>query len=285
MSKGLRCFQEDLRGKSYTTVEEGLRVVEVACIAGSVDKCRELDRRFRPLRRRDRGERQRRARLAAAMRVEARAAVPPVELYRHGGLYYVLDGHRRVAAALEAGAVYLDALVTDVVLLGDEAAVRAAVGRKRFEAETGLVNLRLAGEAGYADLLRRIEGTAPGTEHGGSDLKELARRWYSGEFLPACRRIRGSGLLELFPGRREGDLFVLVLRFHRDFDSGFPRGADFERVLDRFVASSRRRRRLGGRLEHLGRFMRLGRLAGLLRPRRRGPPGAPGSAFPGSAGP
>ncbi len=245
MSRSLRCFQEDLRGRSYTTVDGGLRVVEVARITGSVDKCRELDARFRPLRRKDRGERQRRARLVEAMKVGARAAVPPVELYRHGGVYYVLDGHRRVAAAKEAGAVYLDALVTDVALQGDEAAVRAAVGRRRFEAETGLVNLRLSGEAGYADLLEQIAACGPVEAHP-AGLKEKARRWYSDTFLPACRRIRGSGLLASFPGLREGDLYVLVLRFHRDFDSGFARGADFERVLARFLASGRRRRGWAG---------------------------------------
>ena len=254
MGRSLRCFQEDLQGKRYTTVEEGFRVVEVARIGGSVDKCRELDARFRPLRRRDRGERQRRARLAAAMRVEAGIALPPVELYRHGGLYYVLDGHRRVAAALAAGAVYLDALVTGVVPQGDEAAVRSAVGRRRFEAQTGLVNLRLADESGYADLLRRVTGFEAGL--GNPDLKEKARGWYSEEFLPACRRIRESGLPRLFPGRREGDLFVLVLRFQRDFDSGFPRAAGFGQVLDRFLAASRRRRGLAGLLAGLGRLVR-----------------------------
>jgi hypothetical protein len=38
-------------------MDAGLRVVEVEKIIGTVDKFGELDRRFRPLRRRDRGER------------------------------------------------------------------------------------------------------------------------------------------------------------------------------------------------------------------------------------
>jgi hypothetical protein len=218
-------------GKSYTTVENGLRVVEVGRITGSVDKCGELDRRFRPLRRRDRGERQRRARLAAAMSDPLPGRpIPPVSLYRYAGHYFVVDGHRRVAAALAAGIEYLDAYVTDVVLQGNRAAVQASLSRKRFEAETGLMNLRLDQEAGYTDLLAQI-----------AEFPGGARAWYSSVFLPACRQIEKSGLPELFPDLRAGDLYVLVLRFHRDFDSGFPRGADFQAVLDRFIAFRGRR--------------------------------------------
>ncbi len=289
MGKALRCFQEDLRGKSYTTVETGLRVVEVARITGSVDKCRQLDGRFLPLRRRDRGERQRRARLAAALASDmARKSLPPVSLYRHGGVYYVLDGHRRVAAYREAGVLYVEANVTDVVLQGDEEAVRAAVSRRRFEAETGLLNLRLAVEAGYADLHAQIaswpdqeaERPKPGPPAGrpepgpreadlrAVDLKAKARGWYSQQFLPACRQIRDSGLLESFPGLREGDLYVLVLRFHRDFDSGFSRGSGFAALLSRFLAAARARR---ARLRLLGPFQPLRRLFG----RRSRLPGGP----------
>jgi hypothetical protein len=40
-------------------------------------------------------------------------ALPPVELYRLGDGYYVLDGHHRVAAALAVGQLALDARVTE----------------------------------------------------------------------------------------------------------------------------------------------------------------------------
>jgi hypothetical protein len=48
------------------------------------------------------------------------SVLPAVELTQVGADYYVADGHNRVAAALEAGAVAVDADVTELVLPGVE---------------------------------------------------------------------------------------------------------------------------------------------------------------------
>lgn len=48
--KPIPCFDEAFdKSKPYTVFDEGLRVVEVAAIIGSVDKCHELDDQFRPI--------------------------------------------------------------------------------------------------------------------------------------------------------------------------------------------------------------------------------------------
>lgn len=39
--------------------------------------------------------------------------LPPVELYKLGGAYFVVDGNHRVLAASYRGAVAVDALVTE----------------------------------------------------------------------------------------------------------------------------------------------------------------------------
>ena len=39
--------------------------------------------------------------------------LPPIELYKLGDRYYVVDGHHRVAAALSLGQVEMDAIVTE----------------------------------------------------------------------------------------------------------------------------------------------------------------------------
>ena len=49
------------------------------------------------------------------------AVLPPVSLLKIGNEYYVSDGHNRVAAALRAGAVGIDAEVTELILPGTEA--------------------------------------------------------------------------------------------------------------------------------------------------------------------
>jgi hypothetical protein len=54
--------------------------------------------------------------------VDALQTLPPVELMKVGDEYYVVDGHNRVAAAQRAGQVAIDADVTELLLLGADAA-------------------------------------------------------------------------------------------------------------------------------------------------------------------
>lgn len=231
MRNGPTCFFDELEGMKYTTMDAGLRVVEVEKITGTVGKCGELDRRFRPLRRRDRGESYRRNRMTRAFENPAAvSSIPPVDLYWYRGAYFVVDGHRRVAAALAAGIEFLDAQVTEIALLDDRKTQRGIISRHLFESETSLKNIRLTYEPGYRILLEEIKHyQTPG------GIKEKAEAWQSAVFLPACRKIEQAGLEELLSGMRPADIFVTILRFHRRFDSGFPRSASFEKMLESFI--------------------------------------------------
>jgi len=42
-------------------------------------------------------------------------AIPPIEVYRVGGLHFVKDGHHRVSVAVATGGKTIDAYVTEVV--------------------------------------------------------------------------------------------------------------------------------------------------------------------------
>ena len=98
--KPIPCFDEAFdKSKPYTVFDEGLRVVEVAAIIGSVDKCHELDDQFRPMNRSDRKELFRSEQITAA--AENVEFFPPIEVYKFRDNYYVVDGHRRVRAAKE----------------------------------------------------------------------------------------------------------------------------------------------------------------------------------------
>lgn len=54
--------------------------------------------------------------------IDSLAIMPAVDLVQVGDEYYVADGHNRVAAALQAGAVAIDADVTELHLPGTAAA-------------------------------------------------------------------------------------------------------------------------------------------------------------------
>jgi hypothetical protein len=183
-------FFDELDGREYTTMDAGLLVVDVDKITGTVDKCGELDRRFHPLHRRDRGERFRRSRMSRAFENPAIvSSIPPVDLYWYRGTYYIVDGHRKVAAALAAGIEFLDAQVTEIATIDDRKMQEGIISRRRFESETGLKNIRLTYEPGHQILLDEIKRyQAPG------DMKEEAAAWQSTVFLPACRKIEQDGL-------------------------------------------------------------------------------------------
>jgi hypothetical protein len=184
----VECFDEEIRRYGpYATIEAGLRVIEVKRITGSVNKCHELDRRFRTIRRRDRRERWRRSRLDR--RSLEYYSIPPIDAYLLSGQYYVIDGNRRVAAAKQFGLEFMDAHVTECVPHGNKEAHRGVVSRRLFEQQTGLKNIRLDYTSGYADLLEEVMEYTEG-----HDIAECARQWYSEVYLPRLGLIAESEL-------------------------------------------------------------------------------------------
>jgi hypothetical protein len=87
----------------------GIRSIPVESIVGSVDRPNDFDRKFRP---RSAHQRERWERIATAQR--RGDAMPPIEVYEVGDLYFVKDGHHRVSIAYALGWETIDADVTEV---------------------------------------------------------------------------------------------------------------------------------------------------------------------------
>lgn len=95
----------------------GLRSVPLERIAGTMRHPSQNTADFLPLPRlRGQNWRGRWQRITRAM--DRLAMLPPVELVQVGEDYFVVDGHNRVAAALRAGGVEVDADVTQLLLPG-----------------------------------------------------------------------------------------------------------------------------------------------------------------------
>ena len=86
-------------------------MVPIDQIAGTVEPTRCFDRRFRPT---SEVPRARFERIAAEIR--SGRGMDPVDLYRCGGRYYVLDGRHRIAVARALGERWVLANITDVRL-------------------------------------------------------------------------------------------------------------------------------------------------------------------------
>lgn len=93
----------------------GLVTVAVEKIIGTVSRNQDFDRNFMPLRT---------STMERWMRiVKARIQdeyLPPVELRKVGGAYFVVDGHHRISVAREQGQAYIDAYVTELEAPEDE---------------------------------------------------------------------------------------------------------------------------------------------------------------------
>ncbi|MCE3553933.1 chromosome partitioning protein ParB [Pseudonocardia sp. RS11V-5] len=182
----------------------GVQVVDLDSIVGSVDRTTDFDRWFRP---RSRHSRERWERLARARR--RGETVPPVDLYRVGGLHFVRDGHHRVSVAHALGLRTIDATVTDVTTRIDPNGIvhrgdlitkdlrrvfldRVPLGR------TQLATIEVGDAWNYAELSETVEAWGfrlMQSEGRYLDRETVARRWWAEEYRPVVRLLAQAALI------------------------------------------------------------------------------------------
>lgn len=228
----LRSFQDDVaRAGPVRRRSLGMRLVEVPRIIGSVGRVRELGPDFRPLRpglRRRLDEDRFKAIRAALERGET---LPPVELYKLGFGYYVLDGHHRVAAAYALDQPYIEAEVTAFTPIADHRASRTFTERRAFEEATGLMEIGAARPESYATLRRLVETFQ--RQRPLADLHIAARLWHAEVFRPLWRKVRRLGLVRRVPGDRSADA-VARLAERWEAETGDLETIDWDAALERY---------------------------------------------------
>jgi hypothetical protein len=184
--------------------DAGQQLVPLDAIVGTVDRPQGFDRHFRPttplVRARWEG-------IAAAMR--RGHAMPPVDLFQVGDVYFVKDGHHRVSVARALGLDEIDARVREVVTHVPAARnlMRSDLPLKSHErvffervplARHVRERVRPSDPWTFAELAESIEawGWRWSQEHGQvMDRPELARRWYEEEYVPVVTLLRDAGML------------------------------------------------------------------------------------------
>jgi nucleotide-binding universal stress UspA family protein len=199
----LRSFQEDAdRAGVLTQRKLGIRTIETSRIVGSVGRSLELGPDFRPAqRKRRRPDEDRFRRIQVAM--DEGQEMPSIDVYKLGFGYYVLDGHHRLAAALQNGQVEIDANVIEFLPAADDQAPELFAARRAFEQTTGLTEVGATRPESYATLQHAIEDYRQ--EQGLSELTLAASRWYATVFRPLWQEIRARELSSYFPGDRTAD--------------------------------------------------------------------------------
>ena len=227
----LRSWDEDAaRSGPLAQRQLGLRTVEVSRIIGSVGRADSLRADFRPLHH-TREDDQRYDRVLRGFR--AGDALPPIQLYKLGFGYYVLDGNHRVAVAKQLGQLEIDAEVTEFIPLGDHQAQRVFAERRSFERATWVMRI----EAAKAETYARLETVIAefGAASGLPDRKDAGRRWYSQVWRPVSRRIRLLGLARVFPGERSADILVRVADHKRAMEEREGRPVEWSEALESFA--------------------------------------------------
>lgn len=224
----IRSFAEDAaRAGTLTPFQLGTRQVDVARIIGSVGKAGELGDNFRPHKPQP-AEQQRYQRVLTLAR-EGTQPTAPVDLYKLGYGYYVVDGHRRIAAHKELGYDDIAANVTEYLPTTDAAAQHLFTARRTFERATGLTSVGAVRQESYARLLELIDEFA--ASRALTDRREAAQRWRMSVYGPLLGRIRALRLNRRFPGERSADIVVHLADYRRDATALHDREVDWDEAL------------------------------------------------------
>jgi hypothetical protein len=224
-SASLLCFRDIsrlLNVQAAYTIE--LHEIPVDAIVGSVERCSDYTRSFRPMRDIDQD---RWASVNDA--IAAARSLPPIKVYQLGDIFFVVDGHHRVSAARQQRLSTITALVMHVEtqpslspdIKPDDITLQAECAA--FLASTGLderrpgVDFRVTAAGQHAAL-----GDQIAAHHAFLELdqkrvvlySEAVDQWYDDVYLPVIRIIRRWRMMRYFPGRTETDLY-LWLRKHR----------------------------------------------------------------------
>jgi len=194
----------------------GLQILRLDTIVGTVDSTRDFDRRFRPTSDR---VRERWERLALAQR--RGEPIPPIDVYRVGDMHFVIDGHHRVSIALATGAKTIEAYVTEVQTQLPPTGIRGRrdllvksyerIFRARVPLPApDLAKITVTDPWSYAVLGEMIEAWGfRCMQDKGRFLgrAEVARHWYTQEYLPVVRMMRAA---DLIGSRTEAEAYMRV---------------------------------------------------------------------------
>jgi hypothetical protein len=264
MSKTVKSFaDEQTRRGAYARADRGLVSVEVERIVGSVGRASELDPRFRN-RRTFRMSRSSDWRIVRLRKLFDAGTVPPLELYQIGDDYFVLDGHHRVAVALERDQTYFDAHVVEYRPDRADPANAVYYERAAFVAATGLREVVACELGRYPRLLSRVQSYHRELDREGRavaanaiarllpiamvdgprrlNLREAARIWYHDEYRPVVDVLHAEGLPQRFAEIPDGDLYSYVSdhRWYLSERRGWDVGLDVALVdfVHRFAAKT-----------------------------------------------
>jgi hypothetical protein len=226
MSRDLLQLDEaTARLRPFARRHVGIRSIEVSSIVGTDGRGGDFDRHFEA-RRPD--VRERRRRVASAF---PDGDFPPIEVYKLGDAYFVIDGHHRVAVARQRRMETIDAQVTELTArwqLGadaDPVELIHAEQERIFMHDSGLfevspdVFFRFSRAVGYRQLLDTIQVHGYQlmlASRGPLDRSRIARDWYARVYLPAVDVIHAERFEGVCANATDPDKFLWLYERGRE---------------------------------------------------------------------
>ena len=210
---------EEIKGKLNLANprKQYLANIPLDSIVGSVGRYFDFNRQFYPLSDGDE------SRWAGVKQMVEGMGLPPIEVYKVGEAYFVLDGHHRVSVARQVEATHIEAYVNEFrskITLSPEDSIEDVILKAEHEELNRMTMLdqvcpdlefRVTIPGRFKEIYEHISvhryylGIEQGHE---ITLEEATASWVENVCLPVIRAIRESNILEDFPHRTETDLYL-----------------------------------------------------------------------------
>ncbi len=237
--------------KLRARTERGVQHVPVDAIVGSVGRNTDFTRTFLPRRAEDR------ERWANVKTAFIEGNLPPIEVYKVGDVYFVVDGNHRVSIAQQEGMKTIEARVieirTDIPLTPDvqpddliiKAEYADFLDATRLNELRPNVDLSVTSVDQYEILMSQIhlqKFILVEDQKQNASLEDAATYWYDTIYIPLAEAIRDRGILHWFPGRTVTDLYVWISENRNELekDLGWQIQSDIaatDLILERSVVS------------------------------------------------
>lgn len=207
----------NVRGQHYL----GHQTVPLDHIVGSEGRYSDFDRHFAP--RHDATK----YRWMSVDRAHHEAiALPAIELYKLGDIFFVKDGHHRVSVARIQGQLEIDAVVTELVVdvpLARTLSMRDLLLKEEYSdflGWTGLASLRpqqrieFSEPGGYLALVTHVNAHRyfmSLEREVEAEREEAVADWYDSVYMPVVEVLRQTNALHAFPKRTEADLYRWIM--------------------------------------------------------------------------
>jgi len=205
--------------KLRARTERGVQHIPLNAIVGSVGRNTDFTRTFLPRRNEDQ---ERWVNVKAAF---MDGKLPPIEVYKVGEVYFVVDGNHRVSIARQEKLSNIEARViefqTEIQLSPDvqpdDLIIKAEyvefLNATRLREARPNVDLSVTSCCQYDILMRQIHicrFILVEDQKLDASLRDSAAYWYDTMYIPLAEAIRDRGLLHWFPERTVTDLYIWI---------------------------------------------------------------------------